>query len=821
MTAPSDDPELQEALHELQQYLSDRLAPLMVADSLGMLLSRPPQLVAAEIQAWISSQYQGSGAQVPVSDYLFHALRKIHVVGGDFHLIPEEALATYFQELKVLLLEFCPEEDRELLRTNLGRLGGAMAGPAHPVEVLHRQPGEQGGLASAPLASKAPEAPPQALTAEMARGMRRFTLLLEQLARTPLPSGGPGATTPDARRELLSQAVAEAAQSASSGREMDQYLEKLRQTGVAAHTDQLFRALGDSLPGWSVPLPAGGAATATGPAEAMYRIVALSPNYEEAARRFRDLVQAAVQQFNEGLLTRAATIFGVAARVVAEKKVGQAVADAVQHSSNDVLSPERLKKFAESPDRHALLRSVMAFYSRLTPEGLLREVREEERRDRRRLFLALLEVHGPSARAAATEALETSLSGGAREADPYFQRNLIYLLRQIPRPTEAPVEDEIDLVVQAAPVGGAALVLKEAIVALSRIHHDKSEVALVAYLRAFEGMALNPDTSAYDSTEVWALLDRTTSSLAALGTRGTLVAVLDHGLKTQPELGDTRMRLLDLGGHDLSRHPAIAAKLVATLKAELPKSVMGITLKKGVDALRPLVAALAGTPSAEVRAVLADVSNRYSGDAFGQAAAKALTAQRDAAGTRPAAAASLSGDLDLFGLPNLMQNLAENRASGVLTLFTADGTVASILVLDHGRVRSCQTGALQGKEAFYQLCERPFPGTFALATHREAGGAKAAEAALEIVPLVLEGLRRHDELRQAVALVGDEVRLKGTGKVPTPLPDETSAALVETLWKMALDGRGARECESAVAVDAYRSRRLLAHWVEEGAAAVR
>src|SRR6185503_18875375 len=173
----------------------------------------------------------------------------------------------------------------------------------------------------------------------------------------------------------------------------------------------------------------------------------------------RDLVQTAVHQFNEGLLTRAATIFGVAARVVAEKKVGQTVADAVQHSSNDVLSPERLKKFAESPDRHALLRSVMGFYSRLTPEGLLREVREEERRDRRRLFLALLEVHGPSARAAAMEALETSLAGGAKEADPYFQRNLIYLLRQIPRPAEAPVEDEIDMIVRAAPIGGAALVL--------------------------------------------------------------------------------------------------------------------------------------------------------------------------------------------------------------------------------------------------------------------------------------------------------------------------------------------------------------------------
>jgi hypothetical protein len=281
------------------------------------------------------------------------------------------------------------------------------------------------------------------------------------------------------------------------------------------------------------------------------------------------------------------------------------------------------------------------------------------------------------------------------------------------------------------------------------------------------------------------------------------------------------MRLMELGGHDLSSHAAIATKLALTLKAELPKTVMGITLKKGADALRPLVAALAGTPSTEVRALLSDVAMRYPGDAFGQAAAKALAAQRAAAGTRPAPAASLSGDLDLFGLPNLLQNLADNRATGTVTLFTADGAVASVLVLEGGRLRSCQTGPLRGKDAFYQLCERPFPGTFALAAHRAAVPEKGAEAPLEIVGLVLEGLRRHDELRQAVALVGDEARLKGTGMVPTPLRDETNEALVETVWKMALDGRPPRECESAVPVDAYRVRRLLAHWVEEGAAAVR
>jgi hypothetical protein len=168
-------------------------------------------------------------------------------------------------------------------------------------------------------------------------------------------------------------------------------------------------------------------------------------------------------------------------RVVAEKKVGQTVADAVQHSTNDVLSPERLKKFSESPERHALLRSVMGFYSRLTPQGLLHDLREEERRDRRRLRppRSARRRGGPRPPRPCRPRCP-----GAKEADPYFQRNLA--LRQIPRPPEMP---RTRSTWSAAPVGGAALVLKEAILALSRIHHDKSEAALVAYLRAFEGMA--------------------------------------------------------------------------------------------------------------------------------------------------------------------------------------------------------------------------------------------------------------------------------------------------------------------------------------------
>ena len=56
MTAPVADEDLQEAIFEFQQYLSDHKPPLMVADSVDVLLRYPPDFVAAQIQAWVGAQ---------------------------------------------------------------------------------------------------------------------------------------------------------------------------------------------------------------------------------------------------------------------------------------------------------------------------------------------------------------------------------------------------------------------------------------------------------------------------------------------------------------------------------------------------------------------------------------------------------------------------------------------------------------------------------------------------------------------------------------------------------------------------------------------
>src|SRR5207247_9302613 len=86
--------EVRESLFELQRYLSDQIAPLMVHDSIEVLLRLPPELAANEIQAWSAEQYSISGAQTPVSDYYFHALKKLHLM-AEYTLISEQVLAPY------------------------------------------------------------------------------------------------------------------------------------------------------------------------------------------------------------------------------------------------------------------------------------------------------------------------------------------------------------------------------------------------------------------------------------------------------------------------------------------------------------------------------------------------------------------------------------------------------------------------------------------------------------------------------------------------------------------------------------------------------
>ncbi len=859
--------EVKDAVHDLHQYLSDAVAPLIVTDAVSLLMEQPPGLVAAEIHNWTLLQYEGAGAKMPVSDFLFHAIKKIAML-SDFGLISKDVLFPWLGKLTPLVLAYCPEADRPFLVQNLSRLGHEQPLVATPVTVIHRQMGTEAQLASvqppsaaqpvrvAPMSSPplaTPQAggvaaPPQS-PEDSARMSRLLTLLLDRYERdlgvvgaaTPgtAPST-PQAEPPAARPELTGQIIAAVAQQSADGAALDQDLARLRDLGIDASMDQVFKFLGESLPGWTLPkaddAPESAAiAPPAAPAEAMRRIIDSAPNPTEAAHRLHEMVKAAVAQFNDGSLARAVTMFELAETVAAENKVKPSVVEGIRRTGYEFLDADRIRFFADAPDKHRLLRKVLGFYLPFRPEGLLEELQTSPKRDRRRLLLLLVEVHGAQGRETCLAWLAHAQTGAATRDDWHILRNLVYLLRRIPRPADAAPEAEIDLLTGLADPARPVPLLKEVVAALGAIRHEKAEQALLRFLSRLEEKLVQAPASAPPVGDLVSMLDRVVSALVRVGTAGARRAVVSHGLRRDPRLGDTLARMAEIGTLDLSADRGLVDRLLKALQDEMPKKVLGVVVKQNSKAGAPIIRALAGTHLPAVREALQQILERHPEEEFADAAEDALNAPPGAplvsasahapaaaapAAPPPASAPSFAGDLEVFGLPNLFQTLTTAGGMGTLTLYDAAKEPMGSVSLAQGKLLEARAGLLRGRDAVFQLLEKPIAATFGFVTGptgRPEGGAVSPGGGEDLLSLVLEGMRRYDELQRAGALVPDGASFQPTGAAPTPLADEKDGRLVALVWSKAGAGATPAACEAAAQTDAYRVRRLMAHWVEDGA----
>ncbi len=836
MSGQPPNAELQEAILELQQYLSDSLPPLVVADSIRLLMKYPPEAVVGTIRAWTAAQYRGgAGSGVPVSDYLFHALKKIHMM-SEFKLVPREPLSAYLGQLKEVVMAICPAEDREVLAENLSRLGEqTTTAGISPVQQIHRQaPTEGSSLALASARRGGEEGEAGASAGEALRGLKRLGLLLERLEAhggfSGIPAGASGSPAPAA------EALAFAARSSRSKEELEQTLARLKALGLETGTDNVFRALAQTLPGWVVPAgdPGQGIpAYEAGAIGAMRRIITEAEDPAEASKRFQEMVRAGVGRFNEGSLPQAVQMLELAERLVSERKVDAGSAEIVRRRFGDTLDPEKLKEFAEQPSDQPQLRKVLQFFTALGPEGLLEALPGEPQRDRRRLMLLLLEIHGAPARVAAFERLAHSLGPAVGEEEWYLRRNLLYLLRRIPRGADAvPIDAEIDVVLQHARLGLPLVVLREAVAALGQLRDEKTEVGLAQLMADIEAMLLKPEKAPYDAKELRALLDRSAATLARFPSRPARRTLIEHAGRKQAQLGDAMARLGDLGTQSLADDTATVGELLAMVKANLPFKVLGLTLRQNDQNLVHLVEALSGTPTPAVRKAFEDIVARFPEKDASRAALRAIAAWdkpappgeaaraaaapgvSDVAAAAPAA--SLQGDLDVFGLPALLQSLADSSASGTLTLREPKGGPSyANMTLRDGKLEEIRRGKLSGEDAFYQLLERPTLGQFAFV--KGAPPASPGATPRAILPLTLEAMRRYDELQEAATLVPDSAFLEPTSEKPTAHPSEKDGSFLQALWERVSQGGTPLDIEEVIASDSYRIRRVLAHWVEQGA----
>lgn len=868
MVTEADPREIAEARLLLARYLSDEVAPMIFADAAEILFRAPPEVLAREIHSWVGTQLQGPNAS-PVSDYLLHSARKVQNL-GELELIPKEELNQYLARLQPLLISICPQHDRADLSENLSRLGVG-EGEALAARIsVSRSPqsstggggGGGGGGAQQAAGGYAEQAstsgahqrttdqiePPPEIPRQEPRGdagtaavgsddqttahIDRLNHLLDRWERvasnSPTQStAGLNTSLAGAESAILSRIIDEVATSARSSSDLNNQLRYLKDFGVDSLGDGVIRALSGSLPDWAPSQEPSSqeedAPPLSGAAQTMRKVMDLSKDPAELNERFRELISTAIDQFNSGSLGRAVTVIDLAKRMIAEKEVDASLAANIIDQASEKIDETQLRTFAEDEDKRLLLVRVLNFFPTLQVESLMQDLIVETRRDRRRTLLRLLMIHGDETRGRAIKILDESLSGNVPQPW-YVQRNLIYLIRSIPPSEEYDVDKEIDLLVRSSVPGGELPLLREALTALGQIDHPRSVKTLVARISDLEDVLLQKGKAAHKTSEIQSLLDTAIKALIRFDNKEARQCVVTHGLKRRPEFGNTLARLAMLNQQDLSDDPTTINRVIEAIKAELPVKVFGVSVKtsRKTQNIGHLLESLSGTDIPKVRMVYDSIVRRFPGEQFANAAAKALTKlDSKTAVDQPTdddTITSLSGDLALFGLPNLMQNLADSRVEGILTVLDNSGNSTASITLADGMMIDAATGNLKSDTAIYQLLERPILGRFIFVNQPvEIPQTEGDATGIAVMSLLMEGMRRYDEFNRASAIIPDEGRFAATGKQPTGLPDEDDADFVNGIWVQATQGRTPIEIENEAAIDGYRVFRLFEHWVNEGA----
>lgn len=811
MSEPHQDHSTRQAAEELQRYLSDEIAPMMAVEYFEQLLPQPPIVTAKIIAHWVQSQHAGPGSAVTTSDLVFHAMKKLSLL-SELELVRRATMMRTIHEISRVLVQACPETQRDELRMRLSHLGEGATVLASRAEFLHREAEAAAADAAAgagPTAT-AVDAPPAPDVID--HGAKVLTLLLGELSklRTPEEKKGKNEAKDGPEAALLAQILATAALESKTNEDLARHLERVKKEGIATPMGQVFRALGWSLPGWGTlddkgkPIDA-----ATGrQLQAMNRIVALAPDPQERAKRWGEMIYAAIEQLNEGRLAQSVSILEVATRVIAEKRPDATIVGQVLSQAEGAISDEVLRKIADVPAKHGLLRKVLEFFPSFRPDALLTRLDGEIRREKRKLLLTLIECHGSGCRDLVLTRLATMQDGEDRDPEGFYTRNLAFLLRRIPRVGHDRVEEEIDRLTAMIAPGQPTIAAKEAAGALGQLRQAPAEAALIERLRQIEGEL----TARGGNAESWELLDRICAGLARHGGSRGVRAIAAHAWNRSPAMGDALARFEHLSRVDLSVDAEQLDVLLKAMRDLAPAKVLGFVSKKGHHELACLMQAVSGTPAQEVRSALEGIAERFQGHPLGEQAAKTLAKLEPRA---RASAEALAGDLDVFGLPNLLQSLTDTKSSGELVLFDARQTRRGAIVLAKGRVVRCEAGRLSGAEAVYLVMEKPFSGTFAFRASAEERAAPAIST-FDPMSLILEGARRHDEYKQGCAFAPDGVRYEPAGGAATRPEDEDDAGLAASVWERAAAGVPADVCEADAKVDPFRVRRLYAHWVESG-----
>ena len=788
-------PHVYSAVVDMQRYLHDEIPPNSAAGAVATLMAQPDDALMQQVAVW--SAEQSRLQSVAVSELLLHALKKVYIT-GELNLLDREIVANYLDRATSFALRICPAEERDGLRTKL-------------MQMRMSRDVTAGMPVAAPAGPKVPTptAAVPAVLDEEAHTARRLSLILDRMTNQPAGSVPMAQADP----QQMAQILAMAANTSKSGQQFNQYFDQIRSL-AGTREGNVFVILGGGVPSWEIPSGGPGSQPPPAPIGAMEKIIEFADDPTVALNRFRELVTAAIEKFNDGSLAATVWMLDVAHDTITEKKLDKVAVERIRSEAAEAINPVQLRKYTESRSRHAALRLVLEFFPTLRLTSLFEQLRGEPRPEKRRSILGTIEAWTTAGRELAVTELEAELD--RPDLDTYYLRNAIYLLHRIGRESDDGIDREVAALTRVTERGNNIYVLKEAATALGQIRTEAAVKLLITRMAEMESMLLRSDGSLYPIGEMQKLLDRITTSLGRIGTSAALLAIARHGMKANPLLGDTRARLAALAHHDLAFDEDTVDVLLKALRDDIPGKFLGRILPKKQEQTIRLIEALSGTKSDEVEEVFRDVAERFPDQEIGRAAAEALQRRGIEAQPQRAGAATLSGELEFFGLPSVLQSLADMRATGMLTLTSRQGQpVAKVVTID-GRFLNAQNGPARGFDALYATLERPMAGSFAFVPHPPER-LKSNIPPEEILPLLLEGVRRHDELQRIIAFVPDDMILVKTNVKPAPLEEESDPAFVREVWLKTSAGTPVAEWERELPTDPFRVRRLVAHWLEQGA----
>lgn len=792
-----------------------------MVDEAEVLTSAPANLLAAEIQNWISLQYRSAGDQTPVSDYLYHVARKIQQI-RELQLLPDASFLPFLSRVIEILVQLCPEVDRPGLINDLESLRETSSLQSGPLKV--DQVSALRDATNVPTSSRTgrpatPRAGTESTASLTVDQMRRLELLLRRLETLPETTLAPteGHLSGGELNFVAAEAIVSAASSSANAGELQELLSSMKVPGLPTAPEEILRVLARRLPDWAAPAQ-GESAPSTKTVEAVHKMVSLAETPQAAALRFRELVKTAADEFNQGSIGRAVTLLDLAQRMLDNNEVPVGSAAHVLDQGWILLAEDRLRDYTTDRGAHPLLQRVLRFFRDFSEEELLAELETSDERDRRRLILTLLQILGEPARDRALARLKESIKSGGT-LPWYFERNLIYLLREIPRPEGQDIGPEIDTLILLAQPGCPYGTIREAVMTLGQIYDPRSSKALMATVTDLENNLLGNLDLHYDPKEVLSLLDRAVGALAVFPTREPRRRAVQHALAQKPQFGNAIIRIAPMAQQNLGEDPELVKQLIETVRSKLPLKVFGKTMSSArrSSLVSGILHILGGTDTPDVRKLLGHIVKGFPREPFAGVAQKILAALGGQGPSDEDLGATMSGDLELLSLPNLLQSLADAELTGCLTLMESGGRTKGELEFLKGKITAATTDHITGMDAVYHLLEKEEPNQFVFVRHNKNRDTGSPDESYPVLSLLLEGMRRIDEFRQAQALVPDDTQYMVTDRKPTRMTDEGDGAFLRELWQKASSGVPAIQCEKEFPVDAYRIRRCFEHWLQEGA----